>query len=105
MVEEHVRKWRLIAPPSVQGDALKRLNPPALEAFWEQADVDGSNEHPLEREIAEQQDALLRYGGLIEDAQAQGRDDLADLLIGQQERHARVLRQLREALRRMKEVD
>lgn len=81
---------------------MNRSNPPALEAFWEQADLDGSSEHPLEREIADQEDALLRYSGLIEDAQSQGRDDLADLLLGQQDRHARLLRQLRAALRQMK---
>ena len=96
---------RTCAQERARGLPVKRQNPPALEAFWEQADMDSSNEHPLEREIAEQEDALLCYGGLIEDAQAQGRDDLADLLIGQQDRHARVLRQLREALRRMKDVE
>ena len=77
-------------------------NPAALESFWEQADSDSSSEHPLEREIAEREDALSRYRMLIEDAQAQGREDLADILIGQQERQAVVVRGLREALRRMR---
>ncbi len=77
--------------------------PAALESFWEQADQDASSEHPLERELAEREDALSRYRLLIEDAQAQGRDDLADILIGQQERQEVVVRGLREALRRMRE--
>jgi len=76
--------------------------PAALESFWQQADQDASNEHPLEREIAEREDALSRYRGLIEDAQAQGRDDLAEILIGQHERQEAVVRGLREALRRMR---
>lgn len=80
-----------------------RFNPPALESFWEQADIDGSDEHPLEREIAERVDALSRYRGLIEDAQAQGRDDLADILLDQQARQEEVVRSLRCALRRMRE--
>lgn len=78
-------------------------NPAALESFWEQADQDASAEHPLERELAEREDALSRYRLLIEDAQSQGRDDLADILIGQQERQEVVVRGLRNALRRLRE--
>lgn len=80
----------------------QRFNPPALEAFWQQADEDASREHPLEREIADRVDALLRYHVLIADAQAEGRDDLVAILMAQEERQERLLRQLREALRRMR---
>jgi len=79
----------------------QRFNPPALEAFWQQADEDASEEHPLEREIAERVDALLRYHLLIADAQAEGRDNLVVILRAQEERQERLLRELREALRRM----
>ncbi len=79
-----------------------RSNPPALEAFWQQADEDASAEHPLEREIADRVDALLRYHVLIVDAQAEGRDDLVAILLAQEERQERLLRELREALRRMR---
>ncbi len=78
-----------------------RANPPALEAFWQQADEDASAEHPLEREIADRVDALLRYHALIADAQAEGREDLVTILLAQEERQERLLRELREALRRM----
>ncbi len=77
-------------------------SPSSLESFWEQADADGSDEHPLEREIAERVDALSRYRALIEEAQADGRDDVADILIGQQEKQERLVRSLRDALRRMR---
>ncbi len=79
-----------------------RSNPPALEAFWQQADEDASGEHPLEREIADRVDALLRYHMLIADAQAEGRDDLVAILQAQEERQERLLRELREALQRMR---
>lgn len=80
----------------------KQRSNPGLEAFWEDADVEASDEHPLEREIAERVDALSRYRALIEDAQLQGRDDLADLLLAQQAREEDVVRGLRTALRRMR---
>lgn len=79
-----------------------RSNPPALEAFWQQADEDASAEHPLEREIADRVDALLRYHILVADAQAEGREDLVAILLTQEERQERLLRELREALRRMR---
>lgn len=79
-----------------------RTSKPGLEAFWEDADVEASSEHPLEREIAERVDALSRYGTLIEDAQIQGRDDLADLLLAQLAREEDLVRALRAALRRMR---
>lgn len=80
-------------------------NPSSLESFWEQADADGSNEHPLEREIAERIDALSRYRMLIEEAQAGGRDDVADLLLEQQERQQAVVQGLRQALKRMRSAE
>lgn len=79
-----------------------RSNPSALEAFWQQADEDASAEHPLEREIADRVDALLRYHILVADAQAEGRDDLVAILLTQEQRQEQLLRELREALRRMR---
>lgn len=80
-------------------------NPSSLESFWEQADADESNEHPLEREIAERIDALSRYRTLIEEAQAGGRDDVADLLLEQQERQQAVVQGLKQALKRMRSAE
>ena len=80
----------------------KRSNSPALESFWEQADVEDSNEHPLEREIAERVDALSRYRMLVADAQAQGRDDVADILLAHHSAQEALVRVLREALRQMR---
>jgi hypothetical protein len=78
-----------------------RGNAPALESFWQQADADASDEHPLEREIADLVDALSRYSELIDAAQAEGRDDLADILLEQQARQEEVVHLLWCALRRM----
>lgn len=81
---------------------IGRANPHALESFWEQADVDASDEHPLERELAERVDALLRYQVMVEAAQAEGREDVAEILLAQQHGQEVVVRVLREALRRMR---
>ncbi len=78
-----------------------RGNAPALESFWQQADAEASAEHPLEREIAELVDALTRYSELIDAAQAEGRDDLAEILLEQQARQEEVVHSLWSALRRM----
>lgn len=73
---------------------------PGLDFFWEQADVEGSDEHPLERELCHRLDAMERYRQMIMDAQMSGRDDMVDALVMQHEKQARVVRQLRHALYR-----
>lgn len=73
---------------------------PGLDSFWEQADADGSAEHPLERELTFRLDALARYRRQIAEAQANARDRIEDLLIAQQAREERAVRRLRAAYRR-----
>lgn len=80
----------------------ERASSPGLDFFWEQADADGSDEHPLERELAHRLDACSRYRSLITDAQAGGNEDLVDILIEQHDREAAVVRRIRDALRRMR---
>lgn len=75
---------------------------PGLGAFWEQADFDGSGEHPLERELCEHLDALARYGRLIADAQVTGRDYAIDILLRQHEREEEQVRRIRAALEWMR---
>ena len=72
---------------------------PGLDTFWEAADQDGSAQDPLERELDERVDALIRYRSLIADAEANGRDDAATILLRQHDREEEEVRRLREALR------
>lgn len=73
---------------------------PGLDAFWEQADADGSDEHPLERELSHRNDAIARYGGMIADAEANGFDEMVRQLGREQEREETLAQGLRRALRR-----
>lgn len=73
---------------------------PGLDLFWEQADQDGSGEHPLLRELCYRTDVLIRYQHMIEDAQVAGRDDVVEALVEQHERQARFCERLRDELRR-----
>lgn len=75
---------------------------PGLDFFWEQADSDESGEHPLERELAERVDALARYRRLISEAEANGRDEAAEILVKQHDREQQSIARLREALARMR---
>lgn len=74
--------------------------PLGLDAFWEQADSEASNENPLERELGHRLDAMTRYQQMIDDAWANGRDEIAHALQAQHDRQARMVRDLRAALRR-----
>lgn len=71
---------------------------PGLDLFWEQADRDASGQNPLERELDERVDALARYRELIVEAQANGRDEAAELLLRQYDREEQAVRRLRHAL-------
>lgn len=72
----------------------------AVGFFWEQADADGSDEHPLERELALQLDVLARIRRLLEEALGDGREGHAAVLFRQQARVEEWVRTLRAALER-----
>lgn len=76
-------------------DAPRR---PGLDQFWEKADRSDSGQHPLEREMDERVDAVVRYRRLIAEAQANGRDEAAEILIRQLNREEASVTRLREAL-------
>lgn len=78
----------------------ERRDQPGIDFFWEQADLEASDEHPLERELAVRIDALHRYQRLIGEAQASGRDEIAELLLRQHDREEVVVRRLRTAIQR-----
>jgi hypothetical protein len=79
---------------------MKHSRKPGLDTFWEQADTTASGQHPLERELDERIDALARYRRLISDAQANGRDEAAEILLRQHDREEAAVEQLRQALER-----
>lgn len=72
---------------------------PALDLFWEEADLEGDGEHPLERELAYRLDALVRCERLMADAAAAANDDAVRQLTDQYERQARMAEALLDALR------
>ncbi len=71
---------------------------PGLDQFWEKADRSDSGQHPLERELDERVDALVRYRRLIAEAQQNGRDEAVEILMRQHDREAVSVDRLREAL-------
>lgn len=73
---------------------------PGLDQFWEKADRTDSGQHPLERELDERTDALARYRRLIAEAQQNGRDEAAEILMQQHDREEAAVVRLREALER-----
>lgn len=73
---------------------------PGLDFFWEQADQDGSDENPLERELGDRLDAVARYRSMIADAETNGRPEAARLLLREHDREAEVAARLRDALKR-----
>lgn len=75
---------------------------PGLDFFWQQADDEGSGEHPLERELAERTDALVRYRILIADAEAAGRDEAAEMLLKELDREQELVEKLRSALEELR---
>ena len=72
---------------------------PGLADFWIEADRESIPDHPLERELCHRLCAVERYLGMIAEAQALGRDEMAENLIAQHEREARLVRRLQVALR------
>jgi bacterioferritin (cytochrome b1) len=71
---------------------------PGIDQFWQKADDSGSGQHPLERELDEHVDALARYRRLIAEAESNGRDEAADILMQQLHREEASVDRLRQAL-------
>lgn len=80
---------------------MQNQRKPGLDHFWEHADRTGSGQHPLERELDEHIDALARYRRLIDEAEANGREDAAEILLRQHDREEQAVQRLREALGRV----
>ncbi len=72
--------------------------PPGLEAFWQLADDESLDQHPLERELCERLDTLARYQNMLSDAVAADRTDVIDALQRAHDREAELVRSLRRAL-------
>ena len=73
---------------------------PGVDTFWESADADGSGQDPIERELDERLDALTRYRDLIAEADANGREEVAAILLKQHDREQETVNRLRQALQR-----
>lgn len=71
---------------------------PGLDTFWQQADQDSSGQDPLERELDERIDALARYRRLMAEAEANGRDEAAEILARQHDREEAAVQRLRKAI-------
>ncbi|HEX7117716.1 MAG TPA: hypothetical protein VF212_02955 [Longimicrobiales bacterium] len=78
---------------------------PGLDAFWEDADRDGSDEDPLERELCDRLDALARYRRMIAEAQVNGQDDATERLLEQHEREERIAQRIADAIQRQRDRD
>lgn len=78
----------------------ERSNQPGLDVFWEQADDESLDEHPLERELAHRLGCVARYAQMIADAEASDRVSVIDSLRRECQRHQELADALRDALRR-----
>jgi hypothetical protein len=76
-----------------------------LDLFWEQADIDGSDEEPLVRELRHRLDAIARYGRMIADVEAMGRESMADTLRERCAEEEALAHDLRRALRERRRAD
>ena len=74
---------------------------PGIDLFWEQADIEASDDHPLVRELRHRTDAVVRYRNMITEAAEQGMDAAVEQLARQCEREESLCRQLRKALDRV----
>ena len=73
---------------------------PALDLFWEEADLDDAAEHPLRRELAHRLDVLARYERMLADAQNGGHAGLIAALTKQHRRQVCLIERLEDALQR-----
>jgi len=78
----------------------ERFGAPGIDLFWEQADIEGIDDHPLVRELRHRSDAVVRYRMLIAEAEEQGMDAAVEQLARQCEREENLCRELRRALGR-----
>lgn len=76
---------------------------PGIDSFWEQADVEGSDDHPLERELGDRLDALARYRRLIDEAATAGLDDAVEQLMAQHAREEELVQRLTHAIRKLRD--
>ena len=74
--------------------------PPGLDAFWQTADDESSDENPLERELCNRLDAVARYQAMIADADAADLDGAVHALERALQHEAAAVDRLRVALRR-----
>lgn len=77
---------------------MKQSMKPGLDLFWEQADRAGSGQNPLQRELDERIDALVRYQRLIDEAEDNGREEAAEILFNQYDREEQAVERLRQAM-------
>jgi hypothetical protein len=77
---------------------MKHSSKPGLDLFWEQADWTGSGQNPLQRELDERVDALVRYQRLIDEAEDNGREEAAQILLEQYDREEQAVQRLRQAM-------
>ncbi|MGH7506387.1 MAG: hypothetical protein ACRELX_12080 [Longimicrobiales bacterium] len=77
-------------------------NFPGIDLFWEQADIEENDDHPLVRELRHRVDAIARYQYMIGEAESMGMDDAVEQLTRQCAREQEVARELRAALRSMR---
>jgi len=73
---------------------------PALDLFWEEADLDDAAEHPLRRELAYRLDVLARYEQMLADAESHGHAGLISTLTKQHRRQLSLIERLEDALQR-----
>jgi hypothetical protein len=73
---------------------------PALDLFWEEADLDDAGEHPLRRELAHRLDVLARYEQMLADAHSRGHNGLIATITRQHRAQLRLIEQLEDALQR-----
>jgi hypothetical protein len=73
---------------------------PALDLFWEEADLVDAAEHPLRRELAHRLDVLARYEQMLADAQSHGHAGQISALTKQHRRQLHLIELLQDALQR-----
>lgn len=78
----------------------ERICAPGIDLFWEQADIEENDDHPLVRELRHRSDAVVRYRMLIAEAEEQGMDAAVEQLARQCEREEGLCYELRQALGR-----
>lgn len=76
---------------------------PGIDLFWEQADIEDNDDHPLVLELRHRADAVVRYRNMMAEAEELGMDAAVEQLARQCEREESLCRELRQALGRTAE--